>query len=243
MAISIFCTGYATWTYTKATGGYASGTSMFTSYDTTPEDVEIGLDDFGITMTTAINGVGSAQTFQYKSITAGNTETEEFTSTTLSILFKINIEAMKNCELQDYRNESLRVTCAAAEFSSYLEGEGYEDPYIAKSFAANTDVGIWLAYSGAAFYVHGYPNVSRAVPITLDANGNLTMTVPLSELYNLLLPCEKGTVTENGAKYLPVILKIEFTPTGVNTPGSDSTRISRPCEWRYTYSAQLIPNA
>ncbi|MBQ9785539.1 MAG: hypothetical protein IJW29_08555 [Clostridia bacterium] len=242
MAISIFCTGYATWSYVKQTSAYATGSAMFEAFDSERENVEIGLDDFGITMTTSITGVGSSQTFQYKTVTAGSTTTEAFTSTTLSVLFKVNIDTMAACESQDYRKESLKVTCTAAEYQAY--NETYADKTFAEADANGTiGVGAWLTLSDAVLKVAGYPNVSRTVSVSINASGVLEITIPLSELYNLLLPCEKGSVTEGGQTYLPVTLEINFTHTGKSDPSSSTDSLKRPCGWRYTYAAQLTPNA
>ncbi len=257
MAISIICTGYASWSFAEATSLYAESNSMFSAYDVSKQDVTVKLSDFGIEMTTAIDKVGSSQTFQYKTVMLDGKTTEEFTSTSLSILFKIDIESMKNCAVdgfrQDYREESLIVTCAAENVLDKDEnGEIGDDERVPKSFDPNEwlGVGYWLTPTIATLKVYGYPNVSHQVSVTINSDGALEMRIPMTELYNLLFPCKNGAL--NGTKtvdnktvpyqYLPVELVIDFEQTGEDVESDLIYSITVPCAWRYTFSAQLAPN-
>lgn len=235
MAISIICTGYANWACAEQVGTKIDGDMH--AYDVAPDVITVTLDNFGIEMTDEIDGVGSAQTFRYQEIKVGGVlKTEEFTSTALSILFKVNINKMTNWNVEDftndYREASLLVTCAVGQTLNN------------KDFSSdNFGVGTWLTPESATLYVLGYPNVSRAVTMEM-IDGKLEMVIPMVELYNLLSPCWNGATTEGEAKYLPVELVIDFKPTGTNavTEKDSSYSLNSPCNgWGYVFSAQLAP--
>lgn len=244
MAISIVCTGYASWSFAARASHYAEN-GAFTAYTVGPNTTPTTLNPayLGIEMTNIIEGVGASQTFRYKTVTVGGTPTEEFASTSLSILFKVDIDKMEGSDA-DYREEVLLVTCAAKDGTTtrYWKDGG------------DGDVDYWLTYSSAILYVDGYPNVSLAVDVDVyypesisDPNyGALKMEIPLTELYNLLLPCKKGAITDGETKYLPVELVLDFTPTGAGNSDTESENydtqsITVPCGYQYTFSAQLTP--
>ena len=232
MAISIFCTGYASWSFAAQRSATVSGSDFFEVFDGGKNEIPVSLDDFGVGITTDITGVGKSRNFQYKVVSTANEERKEFSNTSLSIWFKVDIDAMAAFDKQDYNDEALLVTCTAEEYNDQQED------FIVRSFAPGDGVGLWLEPTAATLYVAGYPNVSRTVAWQVNSRGQLEMTIPLAELYNLLLPCQKGEITEGGATYLPVELVIDFTPT----PEGESDTITRPCSWQYTFSAQLTPN-
>ena len=235
MAISIVCTGYAAWSFSGSVAGYAEGDTMFKAYTVGPDSTHTTMDlaYLGIEMTNNVDGVGSSQTFRYQTVTVGGTSTEAFTSTSLSILFKVDIDKMEGSDV-DYREEILLVTCGAKD------GNGNTHVFS----DSDKEVGYWLTCSNATLYVNGYPNVSLAVDWELNLWSNLAMTIPLTELYNLLLPCKKGAITDGDASYLPVELVIDFTPTGAgnsdtNSEDYDTQSITVPCGYQYTFSAQF----
>lgn len=213
MAMSVFCTGYAAWSYVSPYSRDALFTvDLFEAYDVT--NAQLTPADYGVELLTAnSSGTLQAQTFRYHIVTVNGTATEQFVSTTLSILLSVDLDKMANADT-DYRLESLVVTCEVSATGA--------------DFGASS-IGYWLTVpEQATLKVDGYPNVSRTVSLSL-VNGKLEAVIPLTELYNLLLPCKAPTT--------PFMeLEIAFAPTG---QAGDFFPISVPCSYQYGFSGIL----
>ena len=196
MAVSIVCTGYAAWVMAKAETLTIFGDSAgFGVYDTSQRYYT----DYGVTIAKSGADGASYKGFSLRTTTGSGGTTYSFSNAMLSIVLVVDMDTLSTAHDGSYREESLVLTCRAS--SEYTGAQSFA----AKNANGSDGIGAILTPpESAVLNVHGYPSFTRDVPVTLNADGELEIEVPLQMLYDLLSACEQATTPS-------VVVDIPFT--------------------------------
>ena len=183
MAVSIVCTGYATWVMarpqTHTTLGDEAGFGVF-------DISQRYYTDYGVSLATSGADGASYKGFSLHTTAGSNGTTYSFSNTTLAIVLVVDIDILTTAHDGSYRGESLVLTCRA---SSAYESQSFG----VKNPNGSDGIGATLTFpESAVLNVHGY-SATRDVPVTLNEHGELEMEIPLQMLYDLLDACEQAT--------------------------------------------------
>ena len=218
MVLSLFCTGFATWTVTTPPQGenwnYDGGS--FVSHGVT--HVPFTPEYFGISLTDKVNGVVECDTFRYSTITqTGSGSVDVFTNTTLSVLIQIDPDVMaKRMAESDYRNTAVLINCYRTALNATPPqrpfGKGKNNTASLKSQK--------LEYSeNCKLILRGYPNLYITAPVAVrqsddtKLDGSLDVTIPIEQLYNLAV-LDKISLNTTPKATIYIELELEFVDTG-----------------------------
>ena len=225
MVVSLFCTGYASWTinpYVNEPLPELSVDGNLVSYEV--DDLRLSAHGIGLSAT-------GAKTFTYCTVTAGGATTgvEQYTGKTLAI--SVNVNASKIKSHDDYRQKDLVITCEA-----YAKDGGNS---IKKSFAKTASSTLAISeINGISYYLSpsaqckvtlkGYPNLYLSATVSLVGDA-LSVTIPLEQIYNL-------TVLDKASLNASVLsVEIDFNELVAE-------QISTICSLTYSFTAKLVKN-
>ena len=222
MAVSIVCTGYATWvttkTQTQTTFGDEAGFEVF---DTSQRYYT----DYGVTIATSGADGASYKGFAIHTATGSAGTKCFFSNTTLSIVLRVDMETLATAHDASYREESLLLTCRA--YSEYVGVQSFT----ATNANGSDGIGATLAAPDhATLDVYGYPTY-RDVDLAINESGELEIEIPLQLLYDLLATCEQATTPS-------VVVNIPFTPTAEQYDAAD-TNVRNILVYEYQFSGSL----
>lgn len=205
MVVSLFCTGFASWSIMIPNADPATPMGGAIAYDVEsqlykPSDFGIDLNgtysqsatgeyvynsatkkyelwtegSTGTRYTKTLTGKGLRHTTQ----TVGGTTTHVFTNTTLSVELVVDHTQMQAClSAGDYLDFDILLTLSAKNannqtYSIYGSAQSWESMKL-------------IAPKTAKVSVNGYPNLYVFADTAADANGMLTLKIPIDRIYNL----------------------------------------------------------
>ena len=221
MIVSLFCVGYASWAISPPDTATQGGSMI--SYDVTVRS----LATYGLSLST-----DGAKTFTYCTVTAGEGEpVTQYTNTSLSLQIKVERAKLAEWAQNEYRGETMVISCLATG------NEQYSSYSLFRSYMSNVQAKVTL---------QGYPNLSLtptvALPASYLASYPLTISIPMEQLYNLII-LDKAN---QNSTYSTLELVIECTENvqqnDGSRPGVEHSIREEICSLTYSFTAKLVKN-
>lgn len=203
MVVSMFCTGFASWLVNEPYS--RDGVGAMTAYVAEKRTIS----HYGLNITPSDTNTGlTAKKFSYSTITVGSgAPTYQYTNTALTML--ITVDETK-IGAEGYRDEVLVINCRAsnsntANVSSF--GDSYTYSQGGTTITAQ-GIGYYLTNpSSCKLTLNGYPNLYLTAGVELLDSGELQISIPLEQIYNLVALDKVATTSV-------LVLEMEFTSTG-----------------------------
>ncbi len=233
MVVSLFCTGFASWSIVIDIQDDAYLTFTSEAYDVEAHVLE----EYGIALTSEADGLKATSFGYVETLVAGGEIVYQPTNSTLSMLLSVDTATMAANE-NDYREQTLLLTCTAREIELDKNGNPTGNKPQRTFKSAN---GVTTHYNAPKFCkltLNDYPNRYIMVDLSnnFDSSGRinvdvLTIEIPLVQLYNLAK--DYMVKDSNGNLKTPIVIaELEFEP---GTTG----RVDIPANWIYTFAAKI----
>ena len=228
MVVSLFCTGFASWSV------IVDQPDSFLTVSSEAYEVEgLALRQYGMTLMSEADGLRSTSFEYVETQIAGGNKVYQATSSTLSMLLRVDPNVMAANET-DYRQQILLLTCSVKDENNALRSFKPQDANNGNQSGVS---GYYKAPRFCKLTLNDYPNRYIMVDLSnnFDEQGKintdiLTVEIPLTQLYNLVK--DYMVKDENGTLKTPIVIaELEFEP--------NDTRIDIPCKWIYTFSARI----
>lgn len=231
MVVSLFCTGFASWAIIAPYEPPTAPSGNTVAYGVVQHDPAY----FGLSLANQTSDEKAAKTFRYSTTTnAGSTtETNAFTSTTLSIFIAVDRAKMaKHMETGEYSTDRILINCYTAKNGSIWPisknaDTGYQTSY---SWEANKLVYDKTCKLTLVGYSNLYVTASVAAHLSSDSlNGSLDISIPIEQIYNL------ASLDKLKAETSYLELELTFSDTGYT-----NANIPVPCGYTPTFTIQTV---